>query len=164
MITEQEKEKLLAEVKKLHHRQELAGQIGPDWFEPGMMEYLDRSDGCLDEKTGKLTLAFEAKGTRYDGRTEVIEKVHLGDPIRIVRDAENPYNPNNFTMLTAKGKNVGHMPAELCNALAPFYDEGMFTIHDAKVSYVEPLSKRNRHAKQAVLFVTMTGQVEKAII
>lgn len=32
MITEQEKEKLLAEVKKLHHRQELAGQIEPDWF------------------------------------------------------------------------------------------------------------------------------------
>ena len=159
MMTQQHIEKLNSEVQKLHHRQELAGQVGPDWFEPGMMEYLDQSDGFFDPETGSLLLRFEARGTRYDGRTEVIEKVHVGDPIRIIRDAENPYNPNNFTMETEKGKNIGHMPAELCNALAPFYDEGRLTVDSAVVSYVEPISRRSRHAKQAVLFVKLCGRI-----
>lgn len=162
MITQQQVEKLNSEIQKLHHRQELAGQVGPDWFEPGMMEYLDQSDGFYDPASGSLILRFEARGTRYDGRTEVIEKVRLGDPIRILRDAENPYNPNNFTMETEKGNNVGHMPAELCNALAPFHDEGRLIIDSAEVSYVEPISRRSRHAKQAVLFVKLCGRILSA--
>ena len=152
-------EKLLKETEKLHERNLLAGTVGPDYFEPGMMEYLDKSDGSYDGETGNLLLRFEARGTRYDGRTEVIENVHVGDPIQIVRDSENPFNHNNFTMVTGKGKNVGHMPAELCNAIAPLYDEGSLEIIHAEASYVEPLSKRNRHAKQAVLFVELTAKV-----
>ena len=37
-------ERLLEEVQKLHHRQELSQTITEDYFEPGMMEYLDQSD------------------------------------------------------------------------------------------------------------------------
>lgn len=156
-------DKLIREVQKLHERNILAANVGPDYFEPGMMEYLDQSDGFFDQATGNLFLKFEARGTRYDGRTEVIEKVHQGDPVQIVRDRENPYNPNNFTMLTAKGKNIGHMPAELCNAIAPLYDDGSLIFIHAEVSYVEPLSKRNRHAKQAILFVALDAKVETVI-
>ena len=58
-------------------------------------------------------------------------------------------------MLTAKGKNVGNMPAELCNAIAPLHDNGNLHFLGASVSYVEPISKRSRHAKQAVLFVEL---------
>ena len=150
---------LLREVQKLHGRNELSKSIGADYFEPGMMEYLDKSDGSFDRSSGSLLLRFEARGTRYDGRTEVIENVHLGDPLQIVRDRENPFNSNNFTLLTGKNKNVGNMPAELCNVLAPFYDEGTLLIRNAEVSYVEPISRRNRHAKQAVLFVSLEADV-----
>ena len=159
MISQVQLDRLLQEAGKLHHRLELAGQIGPDWFEPGMMEYLDQSDGSYDPLSGALLLRFEARGTRYDGRTEQIEKVHVGDEIQIVRDPENPFNPNNFTMLTAKGRNVGNMPAELCNAIAPPYDEGNLIFLSSSVSYVEPISKRSRHAKQAVLFVELHCRV-----
>ena len=152
-------EKLLRETEKLHERNMLAGTVGPDYFEPGMMEYLDKSEGSYNSDTGDLLIRFEARGTRYDGRTEVIEKVHVGDPIKIVRDSENPFNHNNFTLLTAKGKNVGHMPAELCNAIAPLYDEGYLKFIHSEASCVEPLSKRNRHAKQAVLFVELTAKI-----
>ena len=162
MITEQEKEKLLAEVKKLHNRQELAGQIGPDWFEPGMMEYPAQSDGSWDKTTGELVLRFESKGTRYDGRTEQIEKVKKGDVIRITRDPENAFNPNNFLLFTEKGKDVGNMPAELCNAVAPLYDAGNLVIESAFVSFVDPISKRSRHAKQAILFVEMHAKLKCA--
>ena len=152
---EEQKEILLTEMSKLQARHELSKTMGPDFFEPGMMEYPEQSDGSWDETSRELILRFESKGTRYDGRTEQIEKVKTGDVIRITRNPENPYNPNNFRLFTERGKDVGNMPAELCNAVAPLYDEGNLVINSATVSFVDPISKRSRHAKQAILFVEM---------
>ena len=146
---------LLIELNKLHHRNELSKTVSPDYFEPGMMEYLDKSEGIYNPETREVILRFEAKGTRYDGRTEVIEKMKAGDGITIIRDRENPYNPNNFTMENARGNNVGNMPMELCNAIAPLFDNGELVFENAFASYVEPITKRGRHAKQAVLFVEL---------
>ena len=81
-LFEEQKEQLLTEMAKLHARHELASEMGPDFFEPGMMEYPEQSDGSWDETTGELILRFESKGTRYDGRTEQIEKVKAGDVTR----------------------------------------------------------------------------------
>ena len=156
---EERKELLLVELAKLHSRHEFAKEIGPDYFEPGMMENLEQFDGNWDEKTGELTLRFEARGTRYSGRTEQIEKVHVGDSIQITRDRQNEYNHNNFLLLTEKGKDVGNMPAELCNVVAPLYDDGSLVIERTAVSFVEPISQRSRHAKQALLFVEMRARL-----
>lgn len=152
----------LDEVEKLHERNELSKKVEATYFEPGMMEYLEQSEGIYEEGTGNAILRFEVMGTRYDGRTEQIEKLKLGDLIQIVREKENPYNSNNFTLLTKRGQNVGNMPANLCNAIAPLYDEGNLKIMDAFVSYVEPISKRNRHAKQAILFVELKAKLNSA--
>jgi hypothetical protein len=146
---------LLKEIEKLHARNNLSQTISPEYFDPGMMEYLDKSDGIYEPKTGKIILRFEARGTRYEGRTEHIERMHQGDKITFVREPENIFNPNNFTLINAKGNNVGQMPAELCNAIAPLYDSGVLEIVDSFVSFVEPLTKRNRHARQSVLFVEL---------
>lgn len=156
---EERKELLLVEMAKLHSRHELAQEMGPDFFEPGVMEFPEQFDGNWDENTGEITLCFEARGTRYNGRTEQIEKVHVGDGIQITRDPENEYNRNNFLLLTEKGKDVGNMPAELCNVVAPLYDDGSLVIEKTTVSYVEPISQRSRHAKQAVLFVEMHARL-----
>lgn len=153
------KENLLKEIDNLHKRNELSKVVGPSYFEPGMMEYLEQSDGSFDPSTGEVHIRFEARGTRYDGRTERIEKIKSGDPIQIVRDEANKFNTNNFILCTGKGQNVGNMPAELCNAIAPLYDMGAVTIVSAKVSFVEPISKRSRHAKQAILFVEMEAKL-----
>ena len=158
-MTGEQKDNLLIEIEKLHKRQLLAGTVGPDYYEPGLMEYLNQSDGKFDEMTGELVLHFESRGTRYDGRTEQIEKVKLGDEVRVTRDEENPFNHNNFLLLTRKGRGIGCMPAELCNVIAPLYDEGTLTFEGASVSFVEPISKRSRHAKQAVLFVELRARV-----
>ena len=159
-MTQEQKEALLKEVEKLHNRNLLAATVGPDYYEPGMMEYLDKSEGVYDEDTGFLLLRFESRGTRYDGRTEQIEKVKLYDIVLITRDRENEYNHNNFLLLTEKQHDIGCMPAELCNVIAPLFDEGSLLIKETRVSYVEPISKRNRHAKQAVLFVEMKAELK----
>lgn len=156
---EEQKELLLTEIAKLHSRHELSKEMGPDFFEPGLMEYPEQSDGEWNEKTGTLVLRFESKGTRYSGRTEQIEKVRRGDAIHVVRDPENEYNHNNFLLFTDKEKDVGNMPAELCNAIAPLYDAGDLVIESAAVSFVDPISKRSRHAKQAILFVEMHAKL-----
>lgn len=158
-LFEEQKAQLLTEMAKLHTRHELSSTMGPDFFEPGMMEYPEQSDGSWDEAAGELILRFESKGTRYDGRTEQIEKVKAGDAIRITRDPENAFNPNNFRLFTEKGKDVGNMPAELCNAVAPLYDDGNLVIESASASFVDPISKRSRHAKQAILFVEMHAKL-----
>lgn len=157
-----EKEKLsfLTEIEKLKERHALAAQVTPDYYEPGMMEYLEQFYGDFDESRNAFVLRLEVKGTRYEGRTELIETVKEGEPILVERDKENSFNPNNFTFFTKKRKNLGHMPAELCNAVAPLYDEDDLEFHDAKISYVEPISKRSRHAKQAILFVELTGMLK----
>ena len=146
---------LLIELNKLHHRNELSKDVSPDYYEPGLMEYLDKSDGLYDLQTGKIELRFEVKGTRYEGRTEVIEKMHEGDVVTVLRDSDNKYNSNNFTIINAKHHNVGNMPMELCNAIAPLYDSGKLTFEKSVASFVEPITKRSRYAKQAVLFVEL---------
>lgn len=124
-----------------------------------MMEYIDQYDGIYSANNGKFVLRFESRGTRYDGRTEQIEKMAVGDSIRVVRDPENAFNSHNFRLLTSKEQDVGNMPAELCNAIAPLYDRGELVIEQVRVSFVEPISQRSRHAKQAVLFVELCGRV-----
>ena len=146
---------LLTEVDRLHDRKELAQSIRADFFEPGMMEYLDKAEGLFNSATGQILISFEVKGTRYEGRTEQIEKVQLHDKVEVRRDEKNSYNANNYEVLTITGKSLGYMPAELCNAIAPLHDNGQLLLQEARVSYVEPISKRSRHAKQAVLFVEL---------
>ena len=158
-MTQEQKENLLQEIDKLHQRNALSKNVTDDYFEPGMMEYLEQSEGRFDEERGTIYLRFEARGTRYDGRTEIIEKVKVGDAIQIVRDDQNPYNRNNFSLLNRKGKDVGNVPAELCNALAPLYDADEIIFENARVSFVEPISKRSRYAKQAVLFVEVVIKI-----
>lgn len=151
----EQKEALLKEVGKLRERYELSKTVDENYFEPGMMEYLDQSYGEYDESSGQIVIRFEVKGTRYDDRTQRIERVKIGNTIKTLRDSANPFNTNNFTIVDIKGNNLGNMPAALCNALAPLYDAGVLVIDRSRVSYVEPLSRRSRHAKQAILFVEL---------
>ena len=71
-------------------------------------------------------------------------------------DKQNNYSgSNNFTILNQYGENIGNMPAEICNALAPVYDAGKIEIAESKVSFVEHITERSRYAKQAILFIEL---------
>ncbi len=144
---------LFSEMDKLAERYNLSQEVSPDYFEPGMMEYLDKSFGSYNIDTGEMILRFEVKGTRYEGRSERIEKINVGDKIIVKREPDNIFNSNNFGIFDGKVRNLGNMPADLCNALAPLFDAGDVKIIDSFVSFVEPISKRSRYAKKGVLFV-----------
>lgn len=146
---------LKKETGRLRELHEQSGKSPEDYFEPGEMGYLDQND-CTPDGKGGYRIRFEVRGTRYEGRTELIERVKIGDPIRVERETENLYNTNNFRILSDKGKDLGNMPADLCNAIAPLYDDGSLRISDSHVSFVEPISKRNRYALKGVLFVELS--------
>ena len=154
---------LLDEVKKIREKYELSLTVKPDYYEPGFMEYLDQFDGRYDKESGTIYIKSEVMGTRYEGRTELIESVNLGDKINIIWDAENAFNRNNLLLLTESNKNVGTLSADLCNAIAPLYDNGYLSFKNASVSFVEPISKRSRHAKKAILFIEFIIEIKKQI-
>ena len=148
------KKDLLEFVSFLNQKFELSKTVEPDYFEPGMMENLDQYKGEYDESNNMITLRVDAKGLRYDNRTQNLERLSVGEPVDIVRESGNLYNSNNF-MIKNKNYSLGNLPAELCNALAPLYDSGYATVLSAEVSYIEKLRDRSRYAKQGVLFIEM---------
>ena len=85
------KEAFLVEVNKLMQRHELSKNVTPEYFEPGMMEYLEQNYGRYDKETEHVLLRFEVKGTRYEGRTELIETVKVNDRVCVERDYHNKY-------------------------------------------------------------------------
>lgn len=149
------KEELLSFVESLNQKFELSKSVGEDYYEPGMMENLYQYKGEYNSEANIITLRTEAKGLRYDNRTRNLEKKSVGDPIEIVRDADNLYNSNNFTIKSGF-YSLGTLPAELCNVLAPLYDTGYATIPSATISYMAKLKDRSRYAKQGVMFVELT--------
>lgn len=155
-------QRLLAELQKLHHKKLQADQLPPDYFEPDMEEFPGQYEGLYEADTGEILLRFCAKGTRYEGRSEWIEKLNQGDTLQLLRDRENSFNPNNFAILTARGRNIGNMPAELCHAIAPLYDNQELLLRDVKASFVVPISRRSRYARQAIVFVELRGQLVSA--
>ena len=125
---------LLHEVQKLHHRHELAGTVGPDYYEPGMMEYLAQSDGSYDPETGHLMMQFEAKGTRYEGRTEQIEKVRVGDAISVMLSLRCSM-PVSWYLSTLRSASWSRSPSEAVMPSRPFCSCGLRRVSKIAVPY-----------------------------
>lgn len=51
-------------------------------------EFCQLYNSFLDALTGEVLIRFESKGTRYDGRTEQIEKVKVGNRIMVIREKD----------------------------------------------------------------------------
>ena len=160
--TESARKALLDAVAGLQEKKELAASVGPDWYEPGMMENLEQYLGRYDESSHILTLRTESKGLRYDDRTPRLDYLSVGDRVSLVRDPDNPFNTNNIMILSENGEDLGNLPAELCNVIAPLWDSGELTVQSAQVSYLERIRDRSRYARQGVLFVEIRMELKSS--
>lgn len=147
---------LLNQVEIVNSKYELSLNLPEDYFEPGMMENLDQFKGLYDKDNKIINITSDVKGLRYNDRTQCLENMNIGDTVKIIRNPENAFNPNNFNVATSKNDDLGTLSAELCNAIAPLYDLGYLSIDDSIVTYIECLEQRSRYAKQGVLFVQIT--------
>lgn len=101
----------------------------------------------------------DIKGLRYEGRTLKLENLRIGDSIHIKREKSNHYNYNNFSVIDENEDNLGNLPAELCNVIAPLYDAGYLTIEKSTVSFIEKIGERSRYAMQGILFIEMIMRI-----
>ena len=160
--TESARKALLDAVAGLQEKKELAASVGPDWYEPGMMENLEQYLGVYDEKSHTVTLRTDSKGLRYDERTPRLDYLSVGDPIRLVREPDNSFNANNIRFLSEDGEDLGTPSAALCNVIAPLWDSGELTVISAQVSYLERIRDRSHYARQGVLFVEIRMELKSA--
>ena len=65
------------------------------------------------------------------------------------------YHEYSFSVVRGDRNFLHNMPAQLCNVIVPLYDSGNLIFNGAEVSFTDPISRRSRHAKQAVLFVQL---------
>lgn len=150
-----QKEELIAEINKFQEKYELSKTVGEDYYEPGMMEFLDKYLGQYNEATNTAIIRTEIKGLRYENRTLRLDFLNVGDSVSIVREERNTFNSNNFMVQNERSESLGNLPAELCNAIAPLYDMGYVILGKAKVSYIEKIKERSRYAKQGILFIEL---------
>jgi len=68
---------------------------------------------------------FMVAGVRHDGRSEIISRyANSGDPVRLVRDRGNRHSRFAIAVMLANGKQIGFVPEEDAQDLAPFFDKG----------------------------------------
>ena len=88
--------------------------------------------------------------TRFEGRTERIERVNCGDLLSLVhRKEEN--NPNCVDVLW-NGESIGLLEADAADIMAPIIDAGEKE-YMVTVSEVVPLSKRSKRCQTALVSV-----------
>ena len=109
--------------------------------------------------TDEFMFRFEVQGTGYEGRSERIEGINVGKSLRIVREPDNEYNENTLNVLDEHGKSLGNVPADIANVISPLMDADAAELDSAEVTYVEPLSKRGKRAKKAILYAEINGRI-----
>lgn len=68
---------------------------------------------------------FMVAGVRHEGRGEVIARyANAGDPVRLVRDRGNRFSRFAIAVQLDNGKQIGFVPEEDAQRLAPFLDQG----------------------------------------
>lgn len=69
-----------------------------------------------------LRLDFMAAGTRY--HADEAGRVSLGDELELLREPTNPYDRNAVVVARLDGGQIGHVPREDAEAVAPLLDRG----------------------------------------
>lgn len=69
---------------------------------------------------------FMVAGVRHEGRPKIIERyANAGDGVRLVRDRGNRYSSAAIAVQLMNGKQIGFVPEDDAQELAPLLDQGM---------------------------------------
>lgn len=108
----------------------------------------------FDGRRKRFHFVLKVVGTQYEGRADRIEDLSQGDTILIRREPENNYDPNCLAVLNSKGESLGTIGAEDAEMISPVIDDAGYTISNAFVSSVVPVSRQGAKAKTVDLLVS----------
>jgi hypothetical protein len=75
--------------------------------------------------TPVLRLDIPVVGIPYDRRAEIVKRfARVDDPVYLVREPDNPVDPNAIMVLLRQGYQIGYVPREEAEGLAPLLDAG----------------------------------------
>lgn len=77
--------------------------------------------------TGTGTIASPLRGMNYGDRHFTAAGLTTGDPVVLIRDPTNAYDPNAIEVQTVDGYELGYIAREVARSLAPLMDEGAET-------------------------------------
>ncbi|MBI3976494.1 MAG: single-stranded-DNA-specific exonuclease RecJ, partial [Armatimonadetes bacterium] len=73
---------------------------------------------------GAWSFYTKVAGVTFEGRQELLPSVRTGQPLHLVRQPANPYDPHAIAVLTADRQQLGFLSARLAGRLAPSIDAG----------------------------------------
>lgn len=92
-------------------------------------------------------------GTKYEGRPGRIEKLKVGDKLKLVREPNNEYDANAIDLRSSLGS-VGHLPAEIAEMLSPLLDSHSISC-TAETVFVDLLTKAGKKRVTPILDVKL---------
>ena len=102
--------------------------------------------------SGLEAVEINVAGTAYEGRSDRIESVMVGDRLKLVHESDNEFDQNAIDVRNKEGS-LGHLPDIIAQDVAPLLDSGVSC--DAIVTKVVPLSARSARAKKAILKIRL---------
>ncbi|MBQ6395373.1 MAG: DEAD/DEAH box helicase, partial [Atopobiaceae bacterium] len=67
----------------------------------------------------------KAVGVTFEGRQGVAERLAPGEELFVMRDPDNPYDPNAIALVTMMGEQVGFLRRQIAAHIAPLMDGGV---------------------------------------
>lgn len=115
----------------------------------------------VEELNTRFEEGLRLVGTQYEGRTERIENVKVGDPVYLIREPDSSYDRYAIDVRNDEGS-LGHLDADTAKLLAGLIDEEMIECA-AWVKEVIPLSQRGKQAKTAIITIglELTSSIEE---
>ncbi len=74
---------------------------------------------------GAWSFYTKVAGVTFEGRQEWLPSVRTGQPLHLVRQPSNPYDPHAIAIFTTEGQQLGFLSARIAGRLAPSIDAGM---------------------------------------
>lgn len=113
----------------------------------------------LEQQAGlDLEDEFFLTDTRFEGRTQRIENVKQGDPVRLVHEKSDKSYPNMVEVFSDEGS-LGLLEETAADIMAPLMDEGKKE-YEVTVRNVIPLSKRSARCRGAIISVHIRIKAE----
>jgi hypothetical protein len=84
--------------------------------------YQKQKTAAMAKQGDPRTITTKVAGVTFDNRPRVVERLVVGERLRLYREPANHYDPNAICVQTITGEQVGYIPKELAARLAPVMD------------------------------------------
>lgn len=64
-------------------------------------------------------------GVTFEGRQKIVGNLAVGQRLKLVREPNNPYDPNAIAIKTEDSQHLGYINKKLASAIAPEMDSGV---------------------------------------